>query len=118
MGIPGDKVEIKGYSIYINGEEIKKVLKEKNSEESLYLETIEDKVYLIRALGLSEYENYTWTIPQDRFLAMGDNRDNSLDSRAWGYFSKEHLIGKGEFIWLHWRYFSEMPTFKRNKRIQ
>ena len=118
IGLPGDKVEIKGYSIYINGEKIKKVLKDKNGNQSIYLETIEDKDYLIRTLGLSEYENHTWIIPQDRFLAIGDNRDNSLDSRAWGYFSKEHLIGKGEFIWLHWRYFSEIPNFKRNKRIQ
>ena len=118
IAVPGDRVEIKGYDIYINGEKIKKVLHEKRGEESFFIEGVEDKDYLIRTLGLSEYEKYSWVIPDDRFLAMGDNRDNSLDSRAWGYFSKEHLIGKGDFIWLHWRYFSEMPTFKRNKRIK
>ena len=118
IGIPGDRVEIKGYELYINDEKIKRELKEKNGEESLYYETIGEKQYLIRTLGMSEYENFTWSIPPDKFLALGDNRDNSTDSRAWGYFSKEHIIGKGEFIWLHWGSFSEIPHFKRNKRIK
>ena len=118
IGIPGDKVEIKGYEIYINNKKLNMDLKEINGEESLYFETIGKKQHLIRTLGMKEYENFTWTIPPERYLAIGDNRDNSLDSRAWGYFSKEHLIGKGEFIWLHWGSFSEFPHFKRNKRIK
>ena len=118
IGIPGDKVEIRGYDLFINDKEIKKVLTESNYKESLFLETIEDKVHEIRTLGISEHENFTWIIPDNKFLAIGDNRDNSLDSRAWGYFSKEHVIGKGEFIWLHWGSYSQLPNFKRNKRIQ
>ena len=118
IGIPGDRVEIKGYGIYLNGKEIERILKEKKGQESLYFEIIEDKEHLIRTLGLKEHETYSWTIPPGKFLAMGDNRDNSLDSRAWGYFSKENLIGKGEFIWLHWGSYKEMPNFKRNKRIK
>ena len=118
IGIPGDRVEIKGYEIYINGNKLKQVLSKKKGDESLYLETIGDANHLIRILGIKEYENFVWVVPPDRYLAIGDNRDNSLDSRAWGYFSKEHLIGRGEYIWLHWEYFSKMPNFKRNKRIK
>ena len=118
IGVPGDKVTIKGYELYINGEKIEQVIKKRNGNEAIFIETIEEKEHLIRILGISEYESFSWTIPQDRFLVLGDNRDNSLDSRAWGYFSKENLIGKAEFIWLHWALFSEMPSFNRNKRIQ
>ena len=118
IGIPGDRVEIKGYEIYINGNKLKQVLSEKKGDESLYLETIGDVNHLIKILGIKEFENFVWVVPSDRYLAIGDNRDNSLDSRAWGYFSKEHLIGKGEYIWLHWESFSQLPNFKRNKRIQ
>ena len=118
IGIPGDRVEIKGYEIYINGNKLEQVLSEKKGDESLYLEAIGDVNHLIRILGIKEFDNSVWLVPPDRYLAIGDNRDNSLDSRAWGYFSKEHLIGKGEYIWLHWESFSQLPNFKRNKRIQ
>ena len=96
----------------------RQVLSEKKGEESLYLETIDDVNHLIRITGIKEFDNFVWLVPPDRYLAIGDNRDNSLDSRNWGYFSKEHLIGRGEFIWLHWGSYNELPHFQRNNRIQ
>ena len=118
IGLPGDRIEIKGYELFINGNKVKQELLDKSTEESLYLETIDDIDHIVRILGISEYENFVWDVPPDKYLVIGDNRDNSLDSRAWGYFSKENLIGRGEFIWLHWGSFTELPHFQRNKRIQ
>lgn len=118
VGIPGDKVEIKGYEIFINDKKLNQIVIEKTSEETFYSEKNDDIEYVIRTTGISEYQNYTWVIPKDRYLAIGDNRDNSLDSKDWGYFSKENLIGKGEYIWLHWESFTSLPTFQRNKKIQ
>ena len=118
IGLPGDRIEIKGYELFINGNKVKQELLDKSTEESLYLETIDDIDHIVRILGISEYENFVWDVPSDKYLVIGDNRDNSLDSRAWGYFSKENLIGRGEFIWLHWGSFTELPHFQRNKRIQ
>lgn len=118
IGLPGDRIEIKGYELFINGNKVKQELLDKSSEEGLYLETIDDIDHIVRILGISEYENFVWDVPPNKYLVIGDNRDNSLDSRAWGYFSKENLIGRGEFIWLHWGSFTELPHFQRNKRIQ
>jgi signal peptidase I len=118
IGLPGDKVEIRGYEIFINDKKIKQELLSRDESENLYLETINGFDHIVRILGTKEYENFIWEIPPNKYLAIGDNRDNSLDSRDWGYFSKEHLIGRGEFIWLHWGSYSELPHFQRNRRIK
>ena len=81
-------------------------------------ETIDNKTHVIRFLGLTEYAQHKWVVPEGGYLAIGDNRDNSLDSRAWGYFSEDTLVGKAEYIWLHWSSFSDFPTFSRNQRIE
>ena len=118
IGIPGDKVEIRGYEIFINGKKIRQELLNRDDEESLFLETIDGIDHIVRITGAKEYQNFIWEIPPNKYLALGDNRDNSLDGKDWGYFSKEHLIGRGEFIWLHWGSFSELPHFQRNRRIK
>ena len=118
IGIPGDVVEVKGYEIWINGNKLNHELISTTNGESLVKETIDNKTHVIRSLGLTEYAQHKWVVPEGSYLAIGDNRDNSLDSRAWGYFSEDTLIGKAEYIWLHWSSFSDLPTFTRNQRIE
>ena len=44
----------------------------------------------------------SYTFKQDYYWMMGDNRQNSLDARAWGYVPFDHVVGKPVFIWLSW----------------
>jgi signal peptidase I len=49
---------------------------------------------------LNGQEVTTYTFKQDYYFMMGDNRDNSLDSRFWGFVPHDHVVGKPVFIWL------------------
>lgn len=56
-------------------------------------------------------ETNKYTIKQDYYFAMGDNRDNSEDSRFWGFVPKNHIIGKGFIVW--YSHDKGVPRFER-----
>ena len=58
-------------------------------------------------------EATTYEVEMDYFWAMGDNRHNSLDSRAWGFVPEDHIVGKAWFIWLSWDKVKNRPRFSR-----
>ena len=78
IGLPGDSISIKNNKIYINGE--------------LYVEDYleEDLVYDDFELSSLGYEE----IPEGMYFVLGDNRENSLDSREIGLVKEEDIIGK------------------------
>jgi len=112
IGLPGDKIQVKNGILHINGEPVKRTFKkivfeERNgqkTEHRLYDETLPNGlVHEILEVSDTEIQDNTieFIVPENHFFMMGDNRDNSLDSR-WldkvGYVPKTHLIGKAGFI--------------------
>lgn len=75
IGLPGDSLEIVGGVIYINGQVL--------SED-----------YTAGEPCLDYCDLEPTTIPDDSYLVLGDNRNRSHDSRAWGYVPRENLIGR------------------------
>jgi signal peptidase I len=106
VGLPGDRLEYRNKQLYINGEPMpQSVLPADNAVvmqgEELRLEEIDNVSHniLVKAgKGMS----WSYVVPEGHYFALGDNRDNSRDSRFWGPLPEENLIGEAFLIWMNW----------------
>jgi signal peptidase I len=108
IGIPGDRIRIENKQVYRNGIKLDEPYKvHKASYPDPYRDNFPSQPYHSlseRAQEMLEHNvvNGEVVVPPHSYFAMGDNRDNSLDSRYWGFVPRENIIGKPLII--YWSY--------------
>ena len=127
IGLPGDTVEVKGVHVFINGQPLPEhIIIARNVDEKAPLQILEETP----RQGNEPYDVYYFPdkdndhmqpsrdfhfalngkptkIPENSYFVMGDDRDNSLDSRAWGFVPRDLIIGRAMFV--YWSYDETQP---------
>ena len=127
IGLPGDHIQYKDNVVYVNGEPLPQesvgLIREKGV--MLSKETVGGVTHDIYTLASQRFNRvYDWlkpegmTIPEGQYFMMGDNRDNSSDSRYWGPASESRIVGKAVAVWMHKDPGFVLPSFTDNRLIE
>ena len=113
IGKPGDTIRYINKKLYINGDAIHQELISHDGIETFLQETYLKSNRIIRVQGgIASYPE-EFSVPADHYFVMGDNRDNSSDSRYWGFVPRDNFMGTGEMIWMTWECWTCLPSFSR-----
>ena len=113
IGKPGDTIRYINKKLYVNGDSIEQELISHDGIETFLQETYLKSTRVIRVQGGSASYPEEFSVPAGHYFVMGDNRDNSSDSRYWGFVPREHFMGTGEMIWMTWECWTCLPSFSR-----
>ena len=112
VGLPGDEIQYRDKTLTVNGVVAAQNLigeykdpdggNEAIIEKTETLDDLEHQILISTSrINANELE---FTVPEGTYFAVGDNRDNSNDSRYWGPVPEENLVGKAFMVWMHFNW--------------
>ena len=115
IGLPGDRVEVRDKAVYVNGKPLPEhQIVSRDPDNNKPLEIIEDpprkpaETYDVYFSENKEIvSGFDKVVPQNHYFVMGDNRNNSLDGRYWGFVPRDLIIGRAMFV--YWSYDESQP---------
>ena len=117
IGKPGDRITYINKKIYVNGKPINQKLLSEKDNLRIYEELLNDRTIQIQQITSRVNYPEEWEVPSDMYFVVGDNRDNSNDSRYWGFVPRENFMGTADYIWMSWECWTCVPSFKRAGKI-
>lgn len=135
VGVPGDEVAYNNKELRINGQLVPKVAEEdfydkdtltyskqfREEQGGKMYRTLNDMERPAFVPGASDFpfkdqcrytvEGVVCKVPDGHYFMMGDNRDNSLDSRYWGFVPESHIVGKAFVVWMNFGDLGRIGTF-------
>ncbi|HHJ20124.1 MAG TPA: signal peptidase I [Gammaproteobacteria bacterium] len=121
IGVPGDRIRYVDKELFVNGQLVNKALDEQYHGKGRYnqrheFEFTEDLMGVKHHILLNRDRrnlNGEYVVPDGHYFVMGDNRDNSNDSRFWGFVPEENLVGRAMLIWMNWDFSGSSVDFSR-----
>ena len=113
IGLPGDEITYRDKMVFVNGEPVPQdevgVYQGEGAGQDMTGAVLKterlpgvDHSILQQRAGYFPIREGTWRVPEQHYFVLGDNRDNSQDSRFWGFVPEQNLVGKAFLIWMYW----------------
>ena len=117
IGIPGDRIQYRNKRLSVNGVDVpREWLAEIPGTRRIQVGLEEprgERSHLFQVDQMRPARDFSVVVRPGHYFMMGDNRDNSSDSRVWGQVPEQDIVGEAVAIWMHWESLFSIPSFDR-----